>query len=472
MKTLYLECNMGAAGDMLTAALWELLDEARRAEFLHTMNGLGLPGVEVRAEKAAQCGIWGTHMQVTVHGEEEESLDVNCGQGHADGEHEHSHEHTHAQEHGHAHSHEHEQEHEHNHAHCGEALTGQDHAAEHPHIHEHTHEQEHIHDHPHGGEGHHHHHHTGMAEIEAQIGALALPEAVRQNALSVFRLLAQAESHAHDRPVEQIHFHEVGTMDAVADVVGACLLIHMLAPDEILASPVHVGCGQVRCAHGILPVPAPATAYLLQGVPAYGGSVQGELCTPTGAALLRHFVKRFGPMPVMAAQAIGYGMGKKEFAQANCVRAFWGETADRQDEVAQLSCNLDDMTGEDIAFAAEQLLAAGALDVWTQAIGMKKGRPGVMLCCLCRPEDTARLGEVMLRHTTTLGVRKTLCTRQVLERENRVLQAGEDTVRVKIAAGAGAHKAKLEYEDLAAIARRSGETLTQVRRRLASLLEE
>lgn len=447
MKTLYLECNMGAAGDMLTAALWELLDEARRAEFLSTMNGLGLPGVEVRAEKAAQCGIWGTHMQVTMHGEEEESLDVNQ---------------EHIHEHGHEHAHGHE------HTHCGEVHPGHTH----DHVQEPVHGQEHSHEHPHGHGGEGHHHHTGMAEIKAQIGALALPEAVRQNALAVFRLLAQAESHAHDRPVEQIHFHEVGTMDAVADVVGACLLVHMLAPDEILASPVHVGCGQVRCAHGILPVPAPATAYLLQGVPAYGGSVQGELCTPTGAALLRHFVKRFGPMPVMAAQAIGYGMGKKEFAQANCVRAFWGETADRQDEAAQLSCNLDDMTGEDIAFAAEQLLAAGALDVWTQAIGMKKGRPGVMLCCLCRPEDAARLGEAMLRHTTTLGVRKTLCTRQVLERESRVLQAGEDTVRVKIAAGAGAHKVKLEYEDLAAIARRSGETLTQVRRRLAPLLEK
>lgn len=447
MKTLYLECNMGAAGDMLTAALWELLDETRREEFLNTMNGLGLPGVEVRTEKAAQCGIWGTHMQVKVHGEEEESLDVNQ---------------EHIHEHGHEHAHGHE------HPHCGEVHPGHTH----DHVQEPVHGQEHSHEHPHGHGGEGHHHHTGMAEIEAQIGALALPQAVRQNALAVFRLLAQAESHAHDRPVEQIHFHEVGTMDAVADVVGACLLLHMLAPDEILASSVHVGCGQVRCAHGILPVPAPATAYLLQGVPAYGGSVQGELCTPTGAALLRHFVKHFGPMPVMAAQAIGYGMGKKEFAQANCVRAFWGETADRQDEAAQLSCNLDDMTGEDIAFAAEQLLAAGALDVWTQAIGMKKGRPGVMLCCLCRPEDAARLGEVMLRHTATLGVRKTLCTRQVLERESRVLQAGEDTVRVKNAAGAGARKAKLEYEDLAAIARRRGETLAQVRRRLAPLLEE
>lgn len=447
MKTLYLECNMGAAGDMLTAALWELLDETRREEFLNTMNGLGLPGVEVRTEKAAQCGIWGTHMQVKVHGEEEESLDVNQ---------------EHIHEHGHEHAHGHE------HTHCGEVHPGHTH----DHVQEPVHGQEHSHEHPHGHGGEGHHHHTGMAEIEAQIGALALPQAVRQNALAVFRLLAQAESHAHDRPVEQIHFHEVGTIDAVADVVGACLLLHMLAPDEILASPVHVGCGQVRCAHGILPVPAPATAYLLQGVPAYGGSVQGELCTPTGAALLRHFVKHFGPMPVMAAQAIGYGMGKKEFAQANCVRAFWGETADRQDEAARLSCNLDDMTGEDIAFAAEQLLAEGALDVWTQAIGMKKGRPGVMLCCLCRPEDAARLGEVMLRHTATLGVRKTLCTRQVLERESRVLQAGEDTVRVKTAAGAGARKAKLEYEDLAAIARRRGETLAQVRRRLAPLLEE
>ena len=451
MKTLYLECNMGAAGDMLTAALWELLDETRREEFLNTMNGLGLPGVEVRTEKAAQCGIWGTHMQVKVHGEEEESLDVNQ---------EHIHEHGH--EHGNEHAHGHE------HTHCGEVHPGHTH----DHVQEPVHGQEHSHEHPHGHGGEGHHHHTGMAEIEAQIGALALPQAVRQNALAVFRLLAQAESHAHDRPVEQIHFHEVGTMDAVADVVGACLLLHMLAPDEILASPVHVGCGQVRCAHGILPVPAPATAYLLQGVPAYGGSVQGELCTPTGAALLRHFVKHFGPMPVMAAQAIGYGMGKKEFAQANCVRAFLGETADRQDEAAQLSCNLDDMTGEDIAFAAEQLLAEGALDVWTQAIGMKKGRPGVMLCCLCRPEDAARLGEVMLRHTATLGVRKTLCTRQVLERESRVLQAGEDTVRVKTAAGAGARKAKLEYAEWAAIARRRGETLAQVRRRLAPLLEE
>lgn len=411
MKTLYLNCGVGAAGDMLTAALLELMPD--KAGAIAELNAIGIPNVVYGYETVTRCGIRGTHMSVKVNGVEESEA-----------------------------------------------------------MHDHHHDHEHHHDHDHG-EHHHHHHHTGLHGIEHIVrDHLNLPETVKEDVLAVYGMIAEAESHAHGVPVTEIHFHEVGTMDAVADVVGACLLLHMLAPDEILASPVHVGCGQVRCAHGILPVPAPATAYLLQGVPAYGGSVQGELCTPTGAALLRHFVKHFGPMPVMAARAIGYGMGKKKFAQANCVRAFWGETADRQDEAAQLSCNLDDMTGEDIAFAAEQLLAAGALDVWTQAIGMKKGRPGVMLCCLCRPEDAARLGEVMLRHTATLGVRKTLCTRQVLERESRVLQAGEDTVRVKTAAGAGERKAKLEYEDLAVIARRRGETLAQVRRRLAPLLEE
>ena len=310
------------------------------------------------------------------------------------------------------------------------------------------------------------------ADIAAIFAAVPVSDRVRHKALAVLEALTLAEAEAHGIAPEEVHFHEVGAVDTLVDILGACWALDQLGVERVTACALPWFGGSITCAHGEIPLPAPATANLMRGLPVYPTDAKTELVTPTGAALLRHFVKRFGPMPVMAAQTIGYGMGKKEFAQANCVRAFWGETADRQDEAAQLSCNLDDMTGEDIAFAAEQLLAAGALDVWTQAIGMKKGRPGVMLCCLCRPEDAARLGEAMLRHTTTLGVRKTLCTRQVLERENRVLQAGEDTVRVKIAAGAGARKAKLEYEDLAAIARRSGETLAQVRRRLAPLLEE
>ena len=185
---------------------------------------------------------------------------------------------------------------------------------------------------------------------------------MKADAKAVYALIAEAESKVHGHPVEQIHFHEVGTMDAVADVVAVCILMEMIDADSITASPVHVGSGSVRCAHGILPVPAPATALILSGIPTYGGQVQGELCTPTGAALLKHFVSSFGDRPVMAVEAIGYGMGKKDFERANCVRAFLGESAGSRDRIVKLECNLDDMTGEAVSFAMQALLKAGALD--------------------------------------------------------------------------------------------------------------
>lgn len=188
-----------------------------------------------------------------------------------------------------------------------------------------------------------------MAGIASIIDGLDIPDPVKEDMKAVYALIAEAESHAHGMPVDQIHFHEVGTMDAVADIAGVCLLFHELGADQIIASPVHVGSGHVHCAHGILPVPAPATAHILQGIPAYSTQVQGELCTPTGAALLKHFVKEFREMPVMTTSKIGYGMGKKDFERANCVRAFLGDTAETGDEIAELSCNLDDMTAEPLA---------------------------------------------------------------------------------------------------------------------------
>lgn len=247
----------------------------------------------------------------------------------------------------------------------------------------------------------HRHAHTDMAEILQIIEALPLPEAVKQNVLAVYGLIAEAEGHVHGKPVTQIHFHEVGDMDAVADIVGVCWLLYELAPERILASPVHVGSGQVHCAHGILPVPAPATAFLLQGVPVYGGHVQGELCTPTGAALLRHFVSAFTAMPMIQLKQVGYGMGKKEFSAMNCLRALWGEAPDCQEMVVTLCCNLDDMTPEAVGFATEQLLAHGALDVYTTPIQMKKNRPGVLLSCLCREEQRETLAALIFRYTTT-----------------------------------------------------------------------
>ena len=255
----------------------------------------------------------------------------------------------------------------------------------------------------------------------------------------------------------------------MADVVAVCWLLHDLAPEQIVASPVHVGCGQVRCAHGILPVPAPATATILQGVPTYGGAVEGELCTPTGAALLKHFVQRFGPAPVMRVEKTGYGMGKKDFAAANCVRAMLGQSGSEsgRETVLELCCNLDDMTGEALGFAQEQLLEAGALDVFTQPIGMKKGRPGVLLTVLCREEDRERFVGLLFAHTTTLGVREHLCARYTLERSQETAETPWGPVGRKVSTGWGVTRNKPEYEDLARIAREQGLSLEQVRSQLS-----
>ena len=299
------------------------------------------------------------------------------------------------------------------------------------------------------------------------IDSLDVSAQVKADAKAVYALIAQAESTVHGRPVTEIHFHEVGTLDAVTDVVGVCLLMEMIAPDQVLASPVHTGSGHVHCAHGILPVPAPATALILQGIPSYGGKVAGELCTPTGAALLKHFVSRFGDRPVMTAGAIGYGMGKKDFEQANCVRAFLGESEGERETITRLECNLDDMTGEDIGYAMEQLFAAGARDVYTQPIGMKKSRPGILLSVICMPADADRLAAVSMKNTSTLGIRRQEMSRYTLRREVKTVHTPYGNVRVKYARGMGAERIKPEYEDIAALAREHGVSADTIRKAVA-----
>ena len=422
MKTLYLECAMGAAGDMLTAALLELVRD--KQAFIDRMNALGLPGVHVSAEPSVKCGITGTRVKVTLDGEEEGSEDEN--------HHHHGHEHHH-------HDDDHHDEHEHHH-----------------HDEDHDHEHHHHHDH--------HHHHTSFADIEALIDGLHVSDRVKADAKAVYGLIAEAESRVHGRPVSGIHFHEVGTMDAVADVLGVCLLMEKIAPEQVIVSPVHVGSGHVHCMHGILPVPAPATALILEGIPTYGGQVQGELCTPTGAALLRHFADRFGDRPLMKTLAVGYGMGKKDLERANCVRVFLGESEGQREQITKLECNLDDMTGEDIAFAMEQLFEAGARDVYTQPVGMKKSRPGVLLSVVCLPEDADRIAEMMMRHTTTLGIRRQDMSRYALSRSVETVGTALGPVRIKHASGMGTDRSKPEYEDLAALAREHHVSLADIRR--------
>jgi uncharacterized protein (TIGR00299 family) protein len=407
MKTLYLECAMGAAGDMLMAALLELIPD--KQAFIEKMNGLGLPGVHVETEQAVKCGVTGTHMKVTVNGEEEESQDV------------------HAHHHGHDHEHHHDHDHDHDHS---------------------------------------RHHHATVADIEGIIDGLNVSEKVKADAKAVYALIAEAESRVHGHPVSEIHFHEVGTLDAVADVVGVCLLMEAIGAEKIAASPVHVGSGHVHCMHGILPVPAPATALILTGIPTYGGQVQGELCTPTGAALLKHFVSSFGDRPVMATAAIGYGMGKKDFERANCVRAFLGESEGAREAITKLECNLDDMTGEAVGFAMEQLFRAGARDVYTQPIGMKKSRPGVLLSVICLPQDADRLAGIIMKHTTTLGIRRQDMDRYILERTVETVETAYGPVRVKTASGFGVQRRKAEYDDVAALAEQNGLSLDDIRKGL------
>ena len=394
MKTLYIDCGMGAAGDMLTAALLELHPDP--AAFLERLNHLGFPGVTVSAEKSIKCGITGTHFSVKV-GEIEED--------------EHLHDHSHGHTHAHSHS----------------------------------------------------HHHGSMEDIRRIISRLTMPTMVKLDILAVFEEIGEAESLVHGVPVEQIHFHEVGSMDAIVDITAVCLLIHELGADRIVASPVHVGSGAVRCAHGILPVPAPATAHILKDIPIYGGTIQGELCTPTGAALLKHFVDEFGNMPVMRVNTIGYGMGRKDFPRANCVRMLLGEEDTKAEGVWELCCNVDDMTGEDIGFALEQLMDKGALDAFTTLIGMKKSRPGTLITVICRESEKDLFTQLLFRYTTTLGIRERFCQRHTLQRHIESVETAYGKIRKKVSSGFQVHREKWEYEDLAKIAREQNVSIREIR---------
>lgn len=311
---------------------------------------------------------------------------------------------------------------------------------------------------------HHHHHGTSMHDIRHIIDAAGISENVKKNAVEVYECIAQAESRVHGKSADEIHFHEVGSKDAMADVIGCCMLIDIIGADRIVVSPVTTGFGNVRCAHGILPVPAPATALILNDVPLRAGNIEGELCTPTGAALVKHYADEFGNMPQMTVSRIGYGMGTKDFAAANCVRVFVGIQATRTAKtIVQLCCNIDDMTAEELGYAAELLMDEGALDVYTTAIGMKKSRPGTLLTVMCREEDRERIAGLIFRNTTTLGMRVYHCERMILERSEKTLHTEFGDVRCKEASGYGVVRSKLEYDDVRRLAKSSGRSIREIR---------
>ena len=426
MKTLFIDCSMGAAGDMLMGALYELLTPPQQEDFLETMNHLLSKNISVTATPCEKCGIYGTKMNVSIYGKMEETS-------------------------------------------LSETSSHNFHGA-----------------------------HTSYSDILAQIDSLAVSSWVKQHAKEVYTLIGNAESYVHHTDIAQIHFHEVGTLDAVMDVVGCCILLERLAPEQILASPVHVGSGTVSCAHGVLPVPAPATAEILQGIPIYSGTITGELCTPTGAALLKHFVGQFLPMPPMTVQKTGYGMGTKDFTTANCLRIFFGDMdilpvpSKRQlphispssaikaptdsenhldfytegfhnlDQILELSCNLDDMTPEAISYTMDVLLEAGALDVFTTPVHMKKNRSGLLLTCLCNMEQESIFSRLILEHTTTRGIRIHPCYRRILDASFEKVSTPFGTITIKVSTGYGIHKFKPEYDDVAKAACEHNTTFQEV----------
>lgn len=398
MKTLYIQCNMGCAGDMLMSALSELLPN--KDEFFQKLNKIGLKDVVYESKAVERCGITGTLTDVKINGEIEESTDND-----------HNHEHSH-----------------------------------------------HHHDH-------HHHEHSDMKSITEIINGLNIPEKVKNDAIEVYNIIADAESKVHNKPVALIHFHEVGNKDAIADIVGVSYIMYELDVDNICCSNINVGSGTVKCAHGILPVPAPATAFIMKGMPVYSNDVVGELCTPTGAALLKYFVNEYKPMPTIEIEKIGYGMGHKEFETANCVRAILGNTQEgKTDTITKLECNIDDMTGEEISFAEEMLFSAGARDVFTVPIYMKKNRPAVILICLCVEKDKNKIIETIFKYTSTIGVRESIMNRYILERKIEEKNTKLGTIQVKKSFGYGCEKEKVEYSTLSELALKNNMSISQVKK--------
>ena len=436
MKVLYFDLGMGAAGDMLAASLYELLDDNEKKSFIEKMKAVfSEKKVELAAEDSIKCGITGTHFRVTVDGVEEHSHD----------HHEHDHHHHHDDDHGHHHDDEH----------------GHHHDDDHEHDHYHHHDDDHEH----------HHHHTSMQDIRDMVGEFEIPQNVKEKILAVYKLIAEAESTVHGKTVEEIHFHEVGTMDAVADITAVCMLMDMIKPDRVVATAVHVGSGKVHCMHGVLPVPAPATAHILKGVPVYGGRIEGELCTPTGAALIKTFTDEFGNMPVMTVDKIGYGMGSKDFKAANCVRAMLGEAAGSTDTVCVLECNIDDMTGEELGFAKEELMKQGARDVFSASVDMKKGRPGILLSVICSMDDKERMVREIFKLTSTIGIRQKICERYVLDRTIEKKNTPYGEVSVKKVSGYGVERSKIEYEDARKIAEAESISIAEARKAIEGFLE-
>lgn len=423
MTVAYFDCFSGISGDMILGACVDAgvpFDELKAV-----LKSLPVDGYEITQRRVQRCGIGATQVQVRLTGEAH-SHDHHHHHHH----HDHDHGHSHPHDHSHSHSHDHEHPHDHDHAHT--------HGHSHTHTHDHSHDHSHSHSHSHD---HHHHAHRGFSEIRDIIQQSQFSDQVKSRAIEAFRRIAVEEAAVHETTIEAVHFHEVGAVDAIVDIVGAMWCLERLGVSRVLASAVAVGSGTVHCAHGEMPVPAPATARLLRGKPIVTGPVTGELATPTGAAILTTVAEAFGPLENFAIDQVAYGAGTREYPQhTNYLRLFLGSSSApaaastlpvQRETLSVITTEIDDTTPEILGAAMENLFAAGALDCYFIPVQMKKNRPAISLQVLCEPAKTDALVEILLRQTTTLGVKIFACERLSLPRNVETVQTRYGPVRVK-----------------------------------------
>lgn len=424
MKIAYFDCFSGIAGDMALAAL---LDAGAPLEELKTaLRTLPVEGWDIQSESVLRSGIHAQSVSISLFGQtDEEELASVRAQEEAHGHHHHDHSHHH---HGHAHAHdEHDHHHEHPHAHAHE---------EHDHERKHEHSHSHTHDHP-------HHHGRSMREIRDVINASGLSDRVKCDSLAIFEKIAVAEAYLHHSTPDEVHFHEIGGLDSLLDIVGVAWCLEWLGVEAIYSSPLPLSSGFVDCAHGRMPVPAPATLEILKGAPWTPTDVRGELVTPTGAGILAALCQGFGEAPAITLGQVGLGAGKKEWPdRPNILRVWVGESAQSASTsikglewktLSQFEANVDDLNPQMWELAFERLFAAGALDVWLVPIHMKKGRPAVILGVLCEQSQENNVLGAILQETTTLGVRRTRIERAALERQMASVTTKFGPISVKIA---------------------------------------
>ena len=430
MRIAYLDCFSGMSGDMFLGAL---IDAGVPAKLLEdTVAALNI-GARLEVSRVNRSGITATKVDVFVHGEKELPREVFAEQQSRAKKHEHDH----AHEHSHKHGPEHVELREHNYVQSGHEGTRA--AAPAPHEHEHG---------------------RGLKEILEVIRNAGIGDRAKATAIAMFEALGAAEAKIHNDDIEKVHFHEVGAVDAMVDIICSAVGAEALGVDEIVCSPLNVGGGSVKCAHGILPVPVPATVELLQGAPVYSSGIQVELVTPTGATIVKTLVKRFAAFPAMTIEKSGYGAGSRDFpGHANVVRLTIGESQPvfaqntSQETITVLEANLDDLNPQVFGYVVERLLEAGALDTFAVPVQMKKNRPGMLLTVLSKPEDAPKLTQIVFTETSTLGVRRREEQRQTLARKwvNVVTRWGD--VRLKIASMNGTvTNYAPEYEDCKKIA--------------------